>query len=179
MAEGSHYTDEQRREAVGHYVVLGNWQAVSKATGIPHRTCTSWAHAPWFATLFAEVRAEKGAELDGAFTRIIHKAADEILDRLENGDAVLIDGEVKRRPVSARDLAMINGIIYDKRALARNEPTGITGKIQEGYLPGLAAYLTDLARKKALAEGRPPDDDNFDAKYVGPVSPPDRGKSSR
>src|SRR5437868_1114119 len=97
MAEGSHYTDEQRREAVAHYVVLGNWQAVSEATGIPHRTCTSWAHAPWFSTLYAEVRAEKGAELDGAFTRIIHKAADELLDRLEHGDAVLIEGEVKRR----------------------------------------------------------------------------------
>jgi hypothetical protein len=153
MAEGSHYTDEQRREAVAYYVVLGNWQAVSKATGIPHRTCTSWAHMPWFATLYAEVRAEKGAELDGAYTRIIHKAADELLDRLENGDAVLIEGEVKRRPVAARDLAMINGIIYDKRALARSEPTSITAKDKESHVEGLAAFMEEFARKKARLAG--------------------------
>jgi hypothetical protein len=157
MAEGSHYTDEQRREAVGHYVVLGNWQAVSEVTGIPHRTCTSWAHAPWFATLYAEVRAEKGAELDGAFTRIIHKATDELLDRLENGDAVLIDGEVKRKPVSARDLALISGITYDKRALARNEPTSITGS-DKVDLPDLWNFLAESAKKKARLEGRPVDD---------------------
>jgi hypothetical protein len=170
--EGSHYTDEQRREAAGHYVVVGNWQAVSEATGIPHRTCTSWSHAPWFATLYAEVRAEKGAELDGAYTRIIHKAADELLDRLENGDAVLIDGEVKRRPVSARDLAMINGIIYDKRALARNQPTEITGpdKVSDS---DLWAALEEIARKKARERGEPIDDD-----YGGLASPPDRGKLS-
>jgi hypothetical protein len=157
MAEGSHYTDEQRREAVAHYVVLGNWQAVSEATGIPHRTCTSWAHAPWFATLYAEVRAEKGAELDGAYTRIIHKAADELLDRLENGDAVLIEGEVLRRPVSACDLAMINGIIYDKRALARSEPTSITDKGRATLLE-LAAFMEELAKKKARERGEPIDD---------------------
>jgi hypothetical protein len=63
----------------------------------------------------------KGAELDGAFTRIIHKATDELLDRLNNGDAVLIDGEVRRKPVSARDLALISGIAHDKRALIRRQ----------------------------------------------------------
>ncbi len=61
---------------------------------------------------------------------------------------MLIEGVVKRKPVSARDLAMINGIIYDKRALARSEPTGITGRSREDYLPGLNAYLEDFARKK-------------------------------
>jgi hypothetical protein len=158
MAEGSHYTDEQRREAVGHYVVLGTWQAVSKTTGIPHRTLTDWSHQPWFATLYAEVRAGKNSELDGALTRIIHKATDELLDRLQNGDAVLIDGEVKRKPVSARDLAMVAGIIYDKRALARNQPIAIPDPSNELDHRQLWEFLEWTARKKERLEGRVSDD---------------------
>ena len=125
MSAGSHYSDEQRREAVAQYVVLGNWRRVSEATGIPQRTLGDWAKQPWFHVLLAEVRAQKGAELDGQLTRIIHKATDELFDRLENGDAVLVGGEIKRRPVSARDLATIAGITYDKRALLRDDPTAI------------------------------------------------------
>jgi hypothetical protein len=125
MAAGSYYTDEQRREAVAQYVVLGNWRKVAEATGIPQRTLGDWSKQPWFHTLFAEVRAEKGAELDGQLTRIIHKATDQLIDRLENGDPVLISGEIRRKPVSARDLAMVAAIVYDKRALLRDDPTSI------------------------------------------------------
>jgi transposase-like protein len=128
MSAGSYYTDEQRREAVAEYVVLGNWRKVAEATGIPQRTLGDWAKQPWFHTLLAEVRAEKGAELDGQLTRIIHKATDQLMDRLENGDPVLIAGEVKRKPVSARDLAMVAAIVYDKRALLRDDPTAIVRK---------------------------------------------------
>ncbi len=85
MAAGSHYADEQRREAVAQYVVLGNWRKVAEATGIPQRTLGDWAKQPWFHTLIAEVRAEKGAELDGQLTRIIHKATDQLMDRLDQG----------------------------------------------------------------------------------------------
>jgi hypothetical protein len=77
MAAGSYYTDEQRRAAVAEYVVLGNWRKVAEATGIPQRTLGDWSKQPWFHTLLAEVRAEKGAELDGQLTRIIHKATDQ------------------------------------------------------------------------------------------------------
>jgi len=125
MAAGSFYTDEQRREAVAQYVVLGNWRKVAEATGIPQRTLGDWSKQPWFYTLIAEVRAEKGAELDGQLTRIIHKATDQLLDRQDHGDAVLVAGEIKRKPVSARDLAMVAAIVYDKRALLRDDPTAI------------------------------------------------------
>ena len=64
MAAGSRYSDQQRREAVTLYLLHGNWKEVSELTGIPQRTLNDWALQPWFATLFAEVRAEKGAELD-------------------------------------------------------------------------------------------------------------------
>ena len=122
MSAGSRYTDQQRREAVLCYLLHGNWRTVSEASGIPQRTLNDWALQPWFGTLLAEVRAEKGSELEGAFTRVIHEATAQLLDRLTNGDPVMVAGQVKRKPVSARDLAMVAAITYDKRALARNLP---------------------------------------------------------
>ena len=44
---------------------------------------------------------------------------------MENGDPVLVAGQIKRKPVSARDLAMVAAIVYDKRALLRDDPTAI------------------------------------------------------
>ena len=79
------------------------------------RTSCAWM-------LSVEVRAEKGSELDGAFTRIIHEATDQLLDRLKNGDPVLVAGQMKRKLISARDLALVSAITYDKRTLCRNQP---------------------------------------------------------
>ena len=77
-----------------------------------------WTTQSWFGTLLAEVRQEKNAELDAAYTRILHKATDELIDRLENGDPVVINGKVARKPVAARDLALVAAITFDKRTLA-------------------------------------------------------------
>ena len=123
MATGSKYDDRQRREAVTQYLLLGNVEAVAKATRIPATTLRDWMASPWWNTLSVEVRSEKGAELDGALTRIIHEATTQLLDRLKNGDPVMVAGQVKRKPVSARDLALVAAITYDKRAwsaLCRN-----------------------------------------------------------
>src|SRR5262249_38313588 len=69
---------------------------------------------------------EKGAELDGAYTRILDKALQELLDRLEQGDPFVVGGEVKRKPVSARDLALVAAITYDKRRLSRDAQLAAT-----------------------------------------------------
>jgi hypothetical protein len=122
MTAGSRYTDQQRREAILLFLLHGTWRKVAELARIPQRTLNDWALQPWFGTLLAEVRAEKGNELDGGFTRIIHEATEQLLDRLKNGDAVVIGGKVHRKPISARDLALVTAITYDKRALARNQP---------------------------------------------------------
>lgn len=74
MAAGSRFTDQQRREAVAQYHLLGNVEAVAKATRIPAATLRDWMTSGWWGTLSVEVRSEKGAELDGALTRIIRES---------------------------------------------------------------------------------------------------------
>ena len=102
MVAGSKYDDRQRREAVAQYLLLGNVEAVAAATRIPASTLRDWIASAWWHTLSVEVRAEKGAELDGALTRIIHESTAQLLDRLKNGDEVVVEIEglgVLKNPV--------------------------------------------------------------------------------
>jgi hypothetical protein len=146
-------------------------QATRNTSGISDSACNRWSRFRWataaeegtptlltgvgskslrsdirVCTLLAEVRAEKGNELDGAFTRIIHEATDQLMDRLKNGDPVLVAGQIKRKPVSARDLALVSAITYDKRALARNQTPGTPETHLS--LPELSDALKEYARQK-------------------------------
>ena len=151
MSAGSRYSDQQRREAVALYVLHGNWRRVSEIVHIPERTLNDWSIQGWFATMLAELRAEKGAELDGAYTRIIHAATEQLLDRLTHGDPYVFGGAVKRKPVAARDLALVAAITFDKRQLARSHLP--PPDRDDNYLPGLAAYLEDFGRARSREIG--------------------------
>jgi len=151
MTAGGRYTDRQRSEAVAHYVLLGNLTtAVAKVTSTPASTLSDGARSTRWNTLVVELRAKKAAELDGVYTRILQEATEQLLDRPNNGDPHVVGGEVKRKPVSARDVTLVAAITYDKRALARNEwPPPIRNDLQ---LDGLAAYLEDFAKTKFARE---------------------------
>lgn len=77
--------------------------------------------------------AEKGAEVDGTYTRIIDQATIELLDRLQNGDPYVVAGKVHDKPVSARDLALVGAITFDKQQLVRNPP-------REDLVPRIETY---------------------------------------
>jgi len=150
MTAGSRYSDQQRREAVALYVLHGNWKRVSELTRIPERTLNDWSIQPWFATMLAELRAEKGAEFDGALTRVLDEATKQLLDRLQRGDPYVVGGEVKRRPVAAKDLAIIAGVAFDKRQLCRNLPLETGPKIDAAR--DLAEKLEAYVVAKRAAE---------------------------
>ena len=84
-------------------------------------------------------------------TMINDQATTELLDRLKNGDPYIVAGEVKRKPVSARDLALVAAITFDKRALARNAPTSDGDR--DLTLEELANSLRTYAQSKREREG--------------------------
>jgi hypothetical protein len=84
---------------------------------------------PSWVDILDQAKRERQAELDAKFTKIIHKATDEIMDRLDNGDEVLTkNGEIRRKRIAGREAAWIVGVITDKRAVIRGLPTNITTK---------------------------------------------------
>lgn len=95
-------------------------------TGISYRAAEKWKHHQWFKEAVQIARERLDNELDNKFTGIIEKGADKLNDQLLNGEQVLAkDGSLVRKPVGAKDTAIITSIIFDKRNLLRGKPTNI------------------------------------------------------
>ena len=101
------YTPDERLRACAYYQVLGNFRKVGALTGILPGTIGEWSKTPWWKSLSAVIRKHRQDELDAKLTTIIHSAADQLDDRITNGN-ITIDpetGEQKRKPLTAVELA--------------------------------------------------------------------------
>ena len=144
---GSKYSDEQRIEAIGHYLVLGNMSRVSDALGIPKQTLSEWAQSEWWHRAIGQVRTERNEDLDCRLSNAVDRALDGLLDRMDNGDAQVIDGELRKVPVKGRDLAVMFGVMFDKRQLLRSMPTSINASA--GTIDALAGRMVTLLQRAA------------------------------
>jgi len=159
---GSKYTDEDRRRAVAEYCLKGSLQAVSRSLGIPRTTIIGWRDSDWWETETNAVRTATDDHILASYERIVQKAADETLDRLENGDHHLgKDGEIIRVPVKARDLTIVCGTAFDKRALVLNRPTTISAANPDA-IKKLVKQFEDLADRHnaRIIEGEVLDSNN-------------------
>ncbi|WP_155635498.1 hypothetical protein [Burkholderia cepacia] len=96
-----------------------------------HRiTAQKWVKAAWFEKAIRELRRDRDKGLDARITKILDRSLEELEDRIENGDRKVISVgrgehahiEVENVPVPARDLAVITGVLFDKRAALRKAP---------------------------------------------------------
>jgi hypothetical protein len=145
---GSQYSNEQRIEAVTHYMIMGTLARASRACDIPLTTLHDWKKTEWWGALAESIRNEKEDEHHAAFSRIIDKATKRAEDALEHGETKLVktkDGYEERRvPVGAKDALMIAAISYDKKRLSENLPTSIT---QSEGSKGIQAKLEELSER--------------------------------
>jgi len=144
---GSKYTDKERMEVIAHYAVLGNQTKVSELTNIPQQTISQWSKNEWWQEALSRVRLEKAEELDAMLTNSIHKALDQVQDRIDNGDEIIQSGQALRRKMTGKDLATTAGILFDKRQISRNLPTSISAKTDDAKLLELQAKFEALAGK--------------------------------
>lgn len=129
MADGkSSYSVDDRLQAVMLYVTEGNMKKVERMTSIPYVTLTSWKEQEWWPHALQFCHKRKDKELELRFSRVIHDAVSEVHDRVTKGDyQILKDGEKIRKPMSGKDLAVVMGVIHDKRQLLRGQATSLVG----------------------------------------------------
>ena len=140
---GRKWPKRVKQKAAALWLTLGNRQAVSDALSIPPTTLDHWMNRPEWADIVDDVRAEIDAETNGQLRSIVRTAYGETLDRLENGDVVLVKGEPTRVPVKARDAAVIGSIALDKLRVQAGLPTRITATTEA--LGAAAAAFQQLA----------------------------------
>ena len=147
------YSDAKKMEVVCAYAVSGNARRVSELTRVAEGTVRAWKTTEWWNELMDRIHQEQNEELDVKLTKLVDKAVDQINDRLDNGDYVYDAraGELRRKPVNAKDMAIVTAITLDKRQLLRGEPTARVEKVSENdKLVRLAAEFKKFAEAKQI-----------------------------
>ena len=102
-------------------------------------------HVPFHLSLTTELRSLKEEHIVAQLDGIIESAFKEAHDRLQNGDAKVIGGEIVRVPVSGRDATWMGAVAVDKRQLILIRPTSISGKAED--MTALIERFEILARE--------------------------------
>lgn len=117
------WSDKDKDRVARVYKSLGNQAKTVEVTGVPARTLAFWLTQDWWKERMNQLRAEDSTELEEAATSIAKKSQEVVQERLANGDFVLDkEGNLRRKPVSAKDAAVISAISIDKRKILQEEP---------------------------------------------------------
>ena len=119
--------------------------------GIKEHTAKAWRRTDWWGRIESAARMVASQTADRKLSKVLDKSLSKLTERLDKGDPYTAQGQVKFKPVAARDLAIILGVVYDKRALIRGEATTLTGeaKTEEERLQELSEAF------KEISKGRP------------------------
>jgi hypothetical protein len=119
------YPDSVKQDALKLWLVTGNLSQVSTSMNIPYDTLKVWRHSKWWAELSQEIRTEGHLALSAKMQKIADKAMTETLDRLENGEPVVIQktGEIVNKPVSMRDAHQVAVSFQDRALKLQNSPS--------------------------------------------------------
>lgn len=121
------WSEVDKIRAVAIYLEIGILTKVGEMTGIPIETLRTWKTSPWWHEVKQKILAEEDDKISSSFSRIVNKAQKEVIDRLENGDwIVLKTGEKQRVPMKGKDAQYILNSAVDKRQLLNDRPTSRT-----------------------------------------------------
>ena len=125
------WPEDKRIEVATLWAVLRDVKQVSDLSKVSAQVIRKWKDEPWFHNIVSRVVKEKNDILDQKLTGVIDACAIQIQERLTQGDTKVNykTGEVYTAPLDARGLALVMGIIFDKRQLLRGEATSRTETI--------------------------------------------------
>ncbi len=132
----SHHNDlwqpeDKRIEVATLWAATRDLGAVSEMSGVSVYVIKKWKEEPWFHNVVSRVIKDKNDVLDKKLTDVIDSCATLIQERLTKGDTKVNykTGEVYTAPLDARGLALVMGILFDKRQLIRGEATSRTENV--------------------------------------------------
>ena len=120
----SHWTQNQKLQAVSTYLMLGNMAETAVVTGIPLGTLKIWKTTDWFKEYCLQLQSEEVHQMDANLKRVINKALKATEDRLDLGDAQFDQktGEIIRIPVKAHVALKITTELMTKQQKLYENP---------------------------------------------------------
>jgi len=155
--KGFQLSDEARLQAVAHYFVTGSARKTAQIVGLAERTVRGWTKLDWWEKETELLKAAAEDEFRADCMQIVTKATEQIMDRINNGDAVLNTktGEVQRVPMKGKDLAWIRSITYDKLRISEGLPTSIQQKQSSDDLLSQFRKIANEVREKDVVSTQP------------------------
>ena len=109
------YTLSEKYEAVVAYMMYGTYSGAGKALGFPPDTIRDWAKTEWWEDMMQRAISDVNAALRATGLKIVNKATEAILNRLDNGDEVSDrNGNMMRRKVSLKDALLASLTWFDE-----------------------------------------------------------------
>ena len=120
----------------------------ARMIGIKEVTAKAWRRTDWWPKVEASARLVASQTADRKLSKVLDLAVKNIETRIVEGDPYTAQGEVRFKPVTAKDLAIILGVVYDKRALIRGEATQLTGdaKTEEQRIAELSEAFEEISK---------------------------------
>lgn len=156
VAHGTgHWSEAKRIEAVTLHLSIGSLPEVSRIMGIPYKTLEQWKAKDWWKELVAKIQQDEDANLDAKTNKIVNKALDALMDRIENGEYIYDQktGKIKQTPAKLADLTRAFNVVLDKRQLLRGQPTKIIEQSTTAtQLQNLADQFASFVKKTTSPE---------------------------
>lgn len=145
------WPESKRIEVITTFLSTGSVGLTESLTGVPRNTITTWQRQPWWQEHVTEIQNQEHIELDKKLVKVMDKALDAVVDRLENGEYIYDNktGKIKRVPAKLRDTNKVLTDMIDKRDLIRK--TSKPDKREEltvDHLVKLAEAFASFSGKK-------------------------------
>ena len=131
------YDDKDKLFALAVYAETGSLVTSSKRTGIPDTTIQSWVKNPENDAILEELRSALRHKIAFICAEGALLAAEQIVDRIKNGEDVIVNNEIQRMPVKAKDLGYLLGVMSDRHTMytatgnAKNSKDALTNLATE------------------------------------------------
>lgn len=151
------WNEKKRMEVLTTFLATGSQAFTSRATGVPEDTIRSWRKAAWWKERTDEIKSDNNLVLDQKLTKVMDKALEAVIDRIDNGEYMYDPrtGEIRRVPAKLRDVQKVAGDMIDKKQLLEKIQKGKEEKKQNitaDHLVLLAKEFAKFATGKEIPE---------------------------
>lgn len=148
----SKYNNLDRIQAVSIFIVIGKIRETARYCGLAYNTLFSWTQTDWWADCINQAHGINRHVINARSAAVINQAFDGVQDRLTNGDYATYDhvrDEIIYKPVSAKDCAVIFGIMFTNQRINNSLATTITHSTTT-HLIDIQAQFKDMSKGKLI-----------------------------
>jgi hypothetical protein len=153
------WPEKKKIEVLTTFLATGSQAHTSAITGVPEETIRVWRKSDWWAERTKEIKSDNNIVLDQKLTKVMDKALDAVLDRIENGEYMYDprSGDIVRVPAKLRDVQKVAGDMIDKKQLLEKVSKGKEEQKQQitaDHLVMLAKEFAKFATGKEVPESQ-------------------------